>query len=398
MFSDVAFAGFFTCAPLSSTGFAVARGDNATVRRRGRDLRVPRCEVTSAHASAGRAEALRNGATAAVEDFVSSGMNVYLGGSDHTATAAVAEAIAARWEVGAILDVAFKPITKAAQAAARDFSLPTDFSVNNSSRADLFLAPATQIDCDLNVALGVDDALRSEKFASSIAKKSVFLIHEADFSATSNGISSFPVQLDSILPEAAMTVLKGRQLLSEIGVRDICLRGDCEDVADVFLRPGADVTSVNYELCSQPGIAAVGLVPSTERVTAVVVSEDQTYDITSSLANMASIASSNNLKRLERGEREVAMKRISQAWSLTQDGREAIEREFRFQNPEQTEAFMAHIFRTAKIANSYPEVNVTFNRVHLRLATLKARGVTQLDIAFACEMEHLCDVLHGCST
>jgi pterin-4a-carbinolamine dehydratase/ribose 5-phosphate isomerase len=370
--------------------------------------RHPKCErrtclpvaMSSANASGSaiRSKIVRAGIEAALDDYVTSGSNVALGGGDGDCTAMLVEALAVRVETGALIDIAFTPVSLAARAAHERFKLPADPSVNQSHKIDLFIAPVSQMDQDLNATIGGSAAMSSERYAASVASKSILVIHEEDYAATSGGLNSFPVLVDPIMPDLAASSLEANEFLSEIGVRGAIVRKDGSNVVDVLLRPRADIIAIDATLNAFPGIVAVGILPTSERMTAVVTCEEQTYDITSSLANIAELAKrAGTPKRLSDREVTAAIERLGPGWSVRSDGRDAMIREFRFGSPDQTSVFIAHVLRIAKLANSFPEITTTFNRVSVQLHTLEAHGVTELDVSFAREIEHVCEISHGCS-
>jgi 4a-hydroxytetrahydrobiopterin dehydratase len=344
-----------------------------------------------------RENVMRAGIEAALDDYVASGSNVAIGGGDSSKTALLVEALAVRVETGSLIDVAFVPVSPAAQAAQEDFKLPTDMSVNQSQKIDVYIAPVSKMDQDLNAAIGGSSMMRSERYASFEAAKSILVIQEEDYAATSGGLNSFPVLVDPLLPNLVASTLGTDQFLADIGVRGVIVRKDGTNVADVLLRPGADLLAIDATLSRLPGIAAVGLLPSSDRVTAVVTCEQQTYDITSSLARIVELAKSPGLrKRLAGQELAAAVERLGPGWVVTTDGRDAVAREFRFVGPDQTSVFIAQVLRIAKLANSFPDVTTTFNRVTVRLSTIDVHGVTELDISVARELGHVCDRSHGC--
>jgi 4a-hydroxytetrahydrobiopterin dehydratase len=356
--------------------------------------------ASAAAAGAARSAVIRSGIEAALDDFVSSGTNIALGGGDATSTSAIAEALAVRWETGALVDVAFRPVSVAAIAAANAFNLPTDFSVNYTPTIDLYLAHVSQMDQDLNSAMdGTNKTLGTERFAAFLATKQVLIIHEADFASTADGIMSFPILLDDMLPGRAAELVRKSQYLANAGVRDVTLRDNANGrMADILMSPGADVISIDAALRAMPGVTASGFLPSSQHVTTVVASEDVSYDITSTLASIAYLSSRPlaELKRLEGEERAKAVGRLVKGWIVTTDGPDALVRTFTFEGPDQIQAFISRVMETAALAKSFPDIQVTFNSVRVRLSTVDAHGITELDVAIAREASRMCSVLHGC--
>jgi 4a-hydroxytetrahydrobiopterin dehydratase len=350
--------------------------------------------------AAARSAVIRSGIEAAIDDYVTSGSNVALGGGDPCSTAAIVEALAVRWETGALVDVAFRPVSPAAAAAAADFNLPTDFSVNYTPTIDLYLAHVSQLDRDLNAAIGGHDTtIGSERFAASLASKQVLVVHEADYSASTDGILSFPVSLDPMLPRRAAELIRKDKFLADAGVRDVVLQDGAGGlIADVLLSPRADIFSIDVALRAMPGVTASGILLSSERVTAVCASEDTSYDITSTLSAIVYLASRPlaELKRLEGEERAKAVERLGKGWTVSTDGQAALVREFQFSGPDRAQVFLSRVMETGALASSFPDIQVTFNSVSLRLSTVDAGGITELDIAMARELSRLCATMRGC--
>lgn len=325
-----------------------------------------------------RAAVLRAGVDCAVEDFVTSGTNIAIGGVD---CAAVAESLAVKVETGALRDVAFMPTNRAAREAVEKFALPTDTAVNHGS-VDTFLACVSQLDAELNAALGVcgasaEDgyALRTERIAAELATQTVVVVPEVDFDSTSSGILSFPVHLDALFEKKVLEALRGDALLDSIGVRSITERGNGSHIADVLLRPASDLLSISDIFQDMQGIRAVGILPTSTTTTAVVAAENEAYDITSSLSSIAELLKSTEvsstpsspfeepartsrspLPKLNSVERDEALLQLGELWSIPKDGRNHLEREFVFGNVRQAHAFMARIHRIARMTDSYPDL------------------------------------------
>jgi len=65
------------------------------------------------------------------------------------------------------------------------------------------------------------------------------------------------------------------------------------------------------------------------------------------------------------------------------DGREAIEREFRFKDFNAAFGFMSRAALYAEKLDHHPEWSNVYNRVHVVLTTHDAGGITERDVALA---------------
>jgi 4a-hydroxytetrahydrobiopterin dehydratase len=374
----------FRCIPLSSRLIGSPRPSSRRTRRF--------CTVASA---AGE----RRGAEAVVARLrAAAPATVALGGSDHAALTAFAAALAASSESGDAA-LAFLPVSPAAAAAAKQHGIPLADHLTAAAPIDVYFAAVAQMDSDLNAALSSTDgpALQSERFAASLAACSLLLVDEAYFTATSDGLLSFHIGLDAGMPSRAVDIIRGSSLLKDFGVAEVNLRTDT--VADVLLAPAADLAAIDTALQSMPGVATVGILPAGANTTAIVAAADHSYEITSSLATLVSLAvgSHKDLEVLPVDERSRAIKQLGPGWVVTTDGRVGIERGFRFKSPDHAMAFVTRVYRMGSLADSFPEVSITFNRVHVHIATVEAHGVTSLDIALAREITRTCDLLIGCT-
>ena len=67
-------------------------------------------------------------------------------------------------------------------------------------------------------------------------------------------------------------------------------------------------------------------------------------------------------------------------WSITNDGREAIEKEFKFKNFKQAFAFITMIALKAEQMNHHPEWSNVYSSVSINLTTHDVDGLSDLDI------------------
>jgi 4a-hydroxytetrahydrobiopterin dehydratase len=343
------------------------------------------------------AAALRRGADAAVSRLGTSGTStVALGGSDASALAAFAAALSDAPTAGGMLS--FLPVSSTAAAVVAKHNLPLCSAAADVALIDFYVAAVAQMDDDLNAALSATDghALQSERFMASQAEKALLIVDEAYYTATSDGLLSFHAALDPAMPTRAVETIRSSSILKDFGVLDATLR--TENVADVLLTASADLFAIDAALGAMPGVSAVGILPTSPNVTAIVASADHVVELVSPLASLVSLAEGPHdaLEVLEGSARASAIAQLGPGWSLTTDGRVAASRQFWFKDPENAMAFANRVHRVAALANSFPEISINFNRVRVHIATVEAHGITPLDIALALEITRTCDSLHGC--
>lgn len=78
---------------------------------------------------------------------------------------------------------------------------------------------------------------------------------------------------------------------------------------------------------------------------------------------------------------EAALARLD-GWRAVQ-GRDAIEKEFRFKDFNAAFGFMSRVALQAEKLDHHPEWSNVYNRVHIVLATHDSGGVTDKDVALA---------------
>jgi 4a-hydroxytetrahydrobiopterin dehydratase len=87
------------------------------------------------------------------------------------------------------------------------------------------------------------------------------------------------------------------------------------------------------------------------------------------------------VQRLTEAER-AGLRSLLPAWSAV-DGRDAIRREFRFNDFSQAWGFMARVALLAEQHNHHPDWSNVWATVRIELSTHDAGGVTEKDVALA---------------
>lgn len=93
------------------------------------------------------------------------------------------------------------------------------------------------------------------------------------------------------------------------------------------------------------------------------------------------------VQKLKTTERETTLQTIPE-WRYEPD-RDAIIRDFKFQDFAEAFVFMTKVATLAEIADHHPEWSNVYNRVTILLTTHDASGLTQKDIALAREIDAL---------
>jgi len=73
-------------------------------------------------------------------------------------------------------------------------------------------------------------------------------------------------------------------------------------------------------------------------------------------------------------------------WSLI-EGRDAIEKSFKFKNFSQAWGFMSRVALAAEALNHHPEWSNVYNRVHIVLTTHDCDGLSERDVKLARKIE-----------
>jgi 4a-hydroxytetrahydrobiopterin dehydratase len=87
------------------------------------------------------------------------------------------------------------------------------------------------------------------------------------------------------------------------------------------------------------------------------------------------------IERLSEAERAEALATLD-GWTLV-DGRDAIEKRWRFAGFPEAFGFMARVALLAESADHHPEWSNVYNRVHIVLTTHDAGGLSERDVALA---------------
>jgi len=91
------------------------------------------------------------------------------------------------------------------------------------------------------------------------------------------------------------------------------------------------------------------------------------------------------VERLTTEARRAALQELA-GWSLA-DGRDAIEKSFKFKDFSQAWGFMARVALAAEAMDHHPEWSNVYNRVEILLTTHSCDGLSELDLALARKIE-----------
>ena len=87
------------------------------------------------------------------------------------------------------------------------------------------------------------------------------------------------------------------------------------------------------------------------------------------------------VEKLTADERAAALKELS-GWQMV-DGRDAIQRSFKFKNFNEAWGFMNRVALLAEKADHHPEWFNVYNRVDILLTTHDCNGLSERDVALA---------------
>jgi len=91
--------------------------------------------------------------------------------------------------------------------------------------------------------------------------------------------------------------------------------------------------------------------------------------------------------KLTEAERATALPPLLATGWAVQDGRDAIEKEFKFRDFSAAFGWMAQIATVAEKMDHHPEWFNVYNRVKVVLSTHDADGLTELDMQLAAQMD-----------
>lgn len=92
--------------------------------------------------------------------------------------------------------------------------------------------------------------------------------------------------------------------------------------------------------------------------------------------------------RLTGADRETSLRPLlANGWAMD-DERDALRKEFRFGNFIEAFGWMTSVALHSERANHHPEWSNVFNRVSVLLTTHSAKGLTELDVKLAKQMDN----------
>lgn len=95
-------------------------------------------------------------------------------------------------------------------------------------------------------------------------------------------------------------------------------------------------------------------------------------------------------QRLEGETREAALAELAVAGWAVPEGRDAVQKVFRFKDFNAAFGWMARVAMEAEKRDHHPEWRNVWNRVEVVLTTHDARGLTVLDLDLARAMDRFC--------
>lgn len=369
-----------------------------------RACRNPTCATDAGRGSTTRPQPQNYAASWVVKDFIQSGMNIVLGGTDKSLADAICSSIFTQVGIGQLIDISVRGANPVADQVVKDYELSSDFNANYKGDAvDVYIVGATQVDADLNVVFESSHIV-AEKHAASSASKCVVIATETIRIRYANGLTRVPVQCDYFMPNQSVKEIEREDALLAM-VEEVKLRSNSSCVADLTLASRYNGRILDSSLAELPGVIAVGMLPQSSSMVLVIVDNgdggevsdlSDVYDITGPLAYIQSLSKSKDLKRLVGDARRDLVRSLHQ-WKDGVDGRDLLQREFRFSNYAQARAFVREAERLGIVAQSFPEIVHVYNRVTVTLRTMRTCGVSKLDIAMARELGATCERLQGCS-
>lgn len=366
---------------------------NLLARKRAR-ASIPCCTV---EAGPSRVEVIKHGINAAVEDFVKSGLNICVGGGKKEDVTRLVDALDSLNQVEGLIDVAFVSASPFTKTMLDERELPSDLGVNFKSTIDLFIAIVSGMDEDCNAVLDSDN-IPGEKYAVHVADRVVLVVHEDDVEQCKSGLRSVPIQMVNFQPNLAAESLCSGSLV-EFGIRGATLRSDGSFIADLSLAPHVHPQTLEHELCRLPQVVAPGILPATEKTTAVVATRDlQPIDMTPSLHSVVALSEESGTSEITEKRREELLGKYAKDWNvLVEDNFKVLSRNFKFSNAESAKAFVRYVQYVSGAARYFPEITHANTQVEVSLKTEGSSGITELDTLVSKEIASVYDKMFSSS-
>lgn len=348
-----------------------------------------RCHVPSyicMQESTAREQALPVAVDEILDEYLKTGMNIYIADGETDMLIPLLDAIQTRIEVDALIDMAIVGGTPTVINEIEQRKLPSDLAVNFKRGIDLFIAVVTKVDADCNAALDSCD-FEADRYAGQIAEKVVLLIREDDFKLSERGLPSFPVKLAPFLPDVAVKGLCSSAMFTA-GIRGASLRPE-SCIADVSIAALAKARFLEDELRRLACVCAVGLLPASKKTTVVVAADNLSpFDVTSPIHTMSSVSDENRKKKLNDEERMRLSEQLSE-WRIISGEQEALMREFVFTSADRADTFVRYTHFVSNSIWHHPEIRQAYTRVRICLTTYDAGGISELDSMLALELSRI---------
>lgn len=373
-----------TYPPCLSSSSAIPLKTFFCIPKSGRPNPSTLCATLSTDRS--RLQIFKCGAQAAVDDFIKSGLNICIGGGSKDDVTTLVDAMAAMYQVEALIDVAFISTCDSTTAMLRERDLPSDLLVNFKRGIDLFITPISSMDSACNAVLD-SNSLAADKFAAEIANQVVLVILEDDMEKHKSGLCSVPVQVTSFLSHLAVESLCTGPPF-DFGVRGATMRSDGSAIADLSLASRTLPHCIDYELKLLPQVVATGFLLASSKTTVVIATRDmQPIDITAPAYSMANTSVEARKTALTGDKREQVLTSFTKGWSVvTEESGEVLFRKFQFTSIRQAQAFVRYVHTVANEARQLPEIKHRDVDVDITVRSEKCSGVTELDALVAKEL------------
>lgn len=338
------------------------------------------------------ATAWKNAVVAMMDDYIKTGRNICIGDGPTDLLLPFLDTLDIHLQTSPVMDLAFVATTPANNRLLRNRELPSDLSLNYSNTIDVYVAPATQVDSDLNVVLHADDDPASDGAAAHLAKRAVFLVREeAVIEGKQHGIRSIPIKISPFLPAAAVQHALLSPVLRSLGVHDVTRRRDstCSDILDVHLISGAAPALVRDELMRLPVVQSVALHPASPSTAFVVAPlRGPPYDMTSRQRGMRMLSRKDRTTAAKEETVAAALDKLP-GWRLVTGVVPALATQMRFKDVACADVFVRYVQNLSNVTKHHPEIRQTLSNVRICLTTFEAKGVTQLDILFARDLAQM---------